>query len=271
MAKKSFRVTYDAPVTLSFIFVTAIIFLLDQFVFKGNISRKALICMGTSRGNIFNYTDPLSYVRIFAHVFHANTWINMISNATFLLLLGPVLEERYGSLVIGLTIFLSTLVSGVLATFSPTPVSGPAGIIFLFILLSTISSFEKRNLSLSSILLFILYSAFVFTQGYERNIATIPGNKIIIFFKANIPSFMALISGITGSIAGFLTAPKAQKTAKSNKTEKAEKSEKPEKAQETTVKKEPDMFDDIKKEKKKKFFGKPQTEEETTIIGSLEI
>lgn len=263
MAKKKFRVTYDAPITLSFIFITAIIFILDQFALKGSLSEKILICSGRTNGYSFDYTSPLSYVRIFAHVFHANNWINMLSNATFLLLLGPVLEERYGSIAIALTLFLSSLISGVLATFSPIPVSGPSAIIFLFILLSTITSFEKRNLSLSSILLFILYSAFVLSQGYGNNLSLFTGNKIIIFFKANIPSFMSLIAGILGSIAGFLTAPKATKSAKQKKTEKS---------QETTIKSETEIFDEeIKPKKEKRFFGKPQAEEETTIIGSLEI
>ena len=49
--------------------------------------------------------DPLTYVRFFTHVIgHAN-WTHLIGNMMYILLLGPLLEERYGGKKILMVIF----------------------------------------------------------------------------------------------------------------------------------------------------------------------
>lgn len=257
MAKKKLSVSYDAPITLSFIFISTILFVLNKYVFKDLLAQKALICFGTAGNASFDYSSPLSYIRIIAHIFYAASWNQLLTNATFILLLGPVLEERYGSIVIGLTFFLSSLVSGVLATFSTTTLSGPSGIIFMLILLNTITSLEKKNLSLSSILIFVLYAAFTLYEGFQNNASMFSGNPFIIFCKSNISTLMNLIAGLVGSLAGFLTAPKASKSAKKQNSEKTE-------VDTSYAKKERKMFS------KKEPESKPE-EIDTTVIGSIEL
>ena len=42
-------------------------------------------------------SDPLTFVRFFTHVMGHSGWEHFISNASYLLLLGPMLEEKHGS------------------------------------------------------------------------------------------------------------------------------------------------------------------------------
>ena len=74
---------------------------------------------GWSTMNLFcvyrsSWRDPLGYIRLFGHVLgHAN-WEHFLNNMLLLLVVGPPMEEKYGSIPLLKGILFTALVTGVL-------------------------------------------------------------------------------------------------------------------------------------------------------------
>ena len=214
MAKKKIRVLYDSQLTLTLTILAAILFFLDFLILKGKLSASLLTSYGTLSDKAFSASNPLSYIRIILHVFGVQSWSALLINSTFFLLLGKSLEEEYGSFILGLMIFLSSLLSGVILIFCPVNSSGAYPIIFLMIFLSAVKMISKKNIQISWILIFILYTAYSMACAFENNSSLIEGNNFIKFFQSNIPTFIAIASGIAASLFGFLSVPKESRSSK---------------------------------------------------------
>ena len=87
---RKLKITFNAPVTLGFVFICFVVTLLGVLTGGGSIR---LLFM-TYHSSL---TNPLTYLRFFTHVFGHAGWSHFIGNASYLLLLGPMLEEKYGS------------------------------------------------------------------------------------------------------------------------------------------------------------------------------
>ena len=90
MAKKNFlskiRITYNAPVTLSFAITGAAILLLDGLL-KGSLIPAIFTAPGNSSCNVpFNPSSFIDYLRIILHVFGHSDWNHFVSNMAFILL-----------------------------------------------------------------------------------------------------------------------------------------------------------------------------------------
>lgn len=94
--------------------------------------------------------SPLTYFRFFTHVFGHADWEHFIGNASYLLLLGPVLEEKYSSgklwKVMVITAFVTGLVNYIF--FPNTALCGASGIVFAFILLISFTDFKEGEIPL---------------------------------------------------------------------------------------------------------------------------
>lgn len=75
------------------------------------------------------------------------------------LVIGPPLEERYGSRVLLTGILLTALVSGLLQTvlFPNSALLGASGIVFMLIMLSSLSGMEDGGIPVTLILVAVLY------------------------------------------------------------------------------------------------------------------
>ncbi len=51
---------------------------------------------------------PMTWIRMFTHIFGHADWSHLIGNMSYLLLLGPMLEEKYSSRVLFLEVVLVT-------------------------------------------------------------------------------------------------------------------------------------------------------------------
>ena len=104
---------------------------------------------GWSTMNLFcvyrsSWRDPLSYIRLFGHVLgHAN-WEHFLNNMLLLLVVGPPMEEKYGSIPLLKGILFTALVTGVLQCilFPNTGLLGASGIVFMLIMLSSLAGFS---------------------------------------------------------------------------------------------------------------------------------
>ena len=88
--KKKLKISYNAPVILSFVLVCCLVTLVG--VLTNNKSTELLF--STYRSAI---TNPLTYIRLITHVLGHSGFEHFIGNAMYLLLIGPILEEKYGS------------------------------------------------------------------------------------------------------------------------------------------------------------------------------
>lgn len=166
-------------------------------------------------------SNPISYLRLFFYAFGAESYSVLLCNMIFILLLGPAMEERYGTVVIAIMMFVSALFSGVLnACFCKLPLIGSSSIIFMMIFLNSFLSLSKKKVPVSFVIAFILFVL----RGADLSSG---GIQIII----------NVAGGLCGSLFAFLTSPKAKAAKKSdsdggllNRAASYEEAEKPRKS-----------------------------------------
>lgn len=201
--KKKISIDFDAPVTVLFALVSIILFALDTFVCKGKMAQTFMSCPTAGGEFAFDLKSVSSYLRLICYSFSAVSWNMLITNLLFVLLLGPAMEERYGSIIIGIMMIVSTLFAGVLnACLCKNTMLGCTAIVFMMIFLNSFMSFSKKKVPLSFILIFIL---FIVREIFVKNANGLAG------------IFIGIAGGLCGSLFAFLASPKAKATRKSEK------------------------------------------------------
>lgn len=182
-------IRYNAPTTLTFTLLCAVILLLNS-IFPG-LTREWFSVPG--RGS-FNAQAIRDYVRLFTHIFGHADINHFLSNFSFILLLGPILEANYGSGGMAIMTLITAIVTGLLnILLFPTGLMGASGIVFMMILLASFTNFNKGEIPLTFILVLILYL----------------GKEVFNAFKANnISEFGHIIGGLCGSFFGYLKPAK---------------------------------------------------------------
>ena len=113
-----------------------------------------------------------------------------------ILVVGPLLEEKYGTADIICIILSAALITG-LANFILFPrvaVLGASGVLFALILLSSFTSFKEGTIPLTFILVAFLYIG--------ENIYS------ALFIKDNVSNFSHILGGIVGAYLGYNIKPK---------------------------------------------------------------
>jgi membrane associated rhomboid family serine protease len=180
------KIKYNAPVTLTFAFICAVVLILNQTLFKG--LTRAWFAVG-GRGS-FSFGSFHAWVTLFTHVIGHADWNHLISNFSFILLIGPILELTYGSLGLLFMIAVTALVTGALnALLFPSWLLGASGVVFMMILLASFTNFKKGEIPLTFILILVLYI----------------GQEVFNFFRSdNVSQFAHIAGGFCGSLFGFL-------------------------------------------------------------------
>ena len=250
MAKKKLKLkfVYDAPVMLTFALAVLVIFVLDTFAFKGKLAEKWLLSPTSAEGSLpFAFSDFTSIFRLFLHVLGGRDIPFLICNLIFILLLGPEMEERYGSVIIGIMIFVAALFSGVLnACFCKIPVSGSEPVVFMLILLCAMMHLSRSKVSASALVVIILFAVMLVLR---KN----PNGAVGVV--------ITLAGGLCGSLFAFLTSPKARK-AKKNEAAMAQFND--ENSPRFSVK-------STGARGKASYGGRSDSDDETTVVGTLNI
>lgn len=180
----NFKITFNSPIILGFVFISFVVMVLNY------------ITMGKSNELLFmNYrssmSSPLTYIRLFTHVLGHSGWSHYIGNMGYILLLGPMLEEKYGAKNILLVILVTALVTGVINSllFPDVALCGASGIVFAFILLTSFTSFREGEIPLTFILVAVI---FIGQQIYEG-----------LFVQDNVSNLSHIIGGIIGAVFGY--------------------------------------------------------------------
>jgi membrane associated rhomboid family serine protease len=181
------RIKYNAPTVLSFAFVSALVLLLSQTLLRFYPLEELWFSV-PGRGG-FDPGNPRSWITLFTHVAGHAGWSHLVSNFMVILLIGPILEEYYGSLHLLIMIFVTALVTGLLnISFFTTGLLGASGVVFMMILLASFTNFTAGEIPLTFILILILYL----------------GREILNSFASNdISEFAHIVGGFIGGLFGF--------------------------------------------------------------------
>jgi membrane associated rhomboid family serine protease len=182
------KLKYNAPVSLSFSIVAAVVLVADQI--GGGWLRPIFSVSPASVG-----ASPLSWYHLFTHVIGHLNWQHFIGNFAFILLIGPILEEKYGSSRILLVMAVTALATGLLdLLIERAELFGASGIVFMLILLSSFTNIRSREVPVTFILIIVLYVV----------------KEVLDSFTPDSVSHLTHIAGgIVGGAFGFLFAQKA--------------------------------------------------------------
>lgn len=185
MKKLKIKVTYNAPVVLGFMLICFIATVLG-IVTKG-ASTKLLFM--TYHSSLLN---PLTYIRFFTHVFGHSGWQHFAGNAMYLLLLGPILEEKYKSETLAEIIGITALATGLVnyIFFPNVALCGASGVVFAFIVLASFTGFKNGEIPLTFILVAIIYGSQQIFEG--------------IAISDNISNMAHIVGGLVGAVTGYM-------------------------------------------------------------------
>lgn len=254
-SKKKFKVNFDASVSICFCLASLLVFVLDAFALKNYSLVQNIFSAPGAKGaaQAFDFSSPANYARLVLFVFGNKNFLQMIFSLAFILPFGALMEERYGSPAVALMTAICAFVSGVLnACLVPQALCGAASAALMLILLSSITSLAKNEIHLSSLLTLVLCLA------GNLYLSALDGG--LTRFSV-IGLFVQLAGALAGSMAGFLTAPKTRRTSASSSA--AASSEK------STADRLREIDEDSPR--KKSFWGKKTADDETTVIGSINI
>ena len=98
------------------------------------------------------------YVRLFGHVLGHADFDHFLGNMLLLLVIGPPLEEKYGSRTLLAGILLTAGVSGILQCvfFPGSALLGASGIVFMLIMLASLAGMKDGRIPLTLILAAVL-------------------------------------------------------------------------------------------------------------------
>lgn len=148
------RIKYNAPVSITLIIVTFLVFFLDQ-----EFNEYLISSWFTADGNTtFSYSEPLAYIKFITHVFGHYDISHLMGNGVYIILLGPLLEEKYGSKqILGLAIVTAILSGLINAFFVSGYLLGASGIVYLYIFLASFTNVEKGEFPITAIILIGFY------------------------------------------------------------------------------------------------------------------
>jgi len=179
------KIKFNSPTVLTFTIISFVVLIINQMT-DGEFALKYFSCY---RGSP---TSPLTYFRVISHVLgHAN-FQHWFYNMSLILVVGSMLEEKYGSFIIAESILITALVTGAInMIFFSTALLGASGVVFMMIVLGSISGIkEDGEIPLSFILVLIMY---IGKEVYEG-----------IVSADNISQLTHIIGGFSGAVLGFV-------------------------------------------------------------------
>ena len=182
---KRLKITFNAPMVLLFVFLCFVATLLGVLT-DGSATYHFFMTYHSSLKSF------MTYVRFFTHVLGHQGWNHFLGNAMYLLLLGPMLEEKYGQKTIAQMIVITALATALVnyIFFPEVGLCGASGVVFAFIVLASFTGFGSGEIPLTFILVAIL---FIGQQIYDG-----------LMLADSISNMAHIVGGIVGAFVGFL-------------------------------------------------------------------
>ena len=168
-------------------FICLLVLVLDSVT--GGASTARLFCVYRAP-----LTDPLTYVRFFTHVLGHSGYSHYMGNMLLLLLVGPGLEEKYGSRNLLLTIVITAFATGLVQflLFPHSALLGASGVVFMMIVLSSFTEMKKGGIPLTMLLVVALYLGSEIADGLTKT--------------DNVSHLTHIVGGVSGIVFGFRLA-----------------------------------------------------------------
>lgn len=182
---RKLKISFNSPVILSFTILCFLVMILNimtrgftnQIFFS--VYRSSLLSLWT-------------YVRFFGHVLGHAGWSHFFGNITLILVVGPLLEEKYGSANMLFVVLATALTTGVVhfIFFPRVMLLGASGVVFAMILLSSFTCVKEGEIPLTFILVAVIY---IGQQVYEG-----------IFVQNNVSNLTHILGGMVGAALGYV-------------------------------------------------------------------
>ena len=190
--KKKLRLSFNAPAVLTFTALCVIAQLISMLT-RGESNR---VLFSVYRASLL---DPLTWIRCFTHVLGHAGWEHLLGNVMYILILGPMIEEKYGTATTAFIMAATALVIGIInmVFFPGVMLLGASGIVFAFILIASITIREDNTIPITFILVAVLYLGQQIWQG--------------LFSQDNVSQMAHIVGGAVGAVLGFLLGRAKQK------------------------------------------------------------
>lgn len=184
MKRRYIKLHYNSPVVLTF-----------------TLAALGVLLLGYVTGGVSTYryfsvyraplTDFWTYPRFVLHVLGHSDYSHYIGNMMMILVVGPPLEEKYGSCTLFWAIFLTALVSGMVhyLFFPGTALLGASGIVFMMIAMSSLAGMKNGSIPITLILVLLLYIGREIVNGFV--------------LQDNISQLTHIVGGICGALLGI--------------------------------------------------------------------
>ena len=190
--KKGLKISINAPVVLGFVAICFIVTALN-FLTGGKSGQLLFMTYHSS------LLSPLTWLRAFTHVLGHSGWAHLIGNMSYLLLLGPMLEEKYGSKTLIWAIAITALATSLVnyICFPNVALCGASGVVFAFMLLASFTGFKEGEIPLTFILVAVFFIGQQVIEGLTVN--------------DNISNTAHIVGGIVGGVLGYMLNMKGRR------------------------------------------------------------
>ena len=184
MRRGSFRIQYNSPVVLSFSLACLLVLWLHHLT----NGRSTAAWFSVYRSG---WSDLGTYPRFVLHVLGHASYSHYLGNMMMILVVGPALEEKYGSRNLLAAIVLTALASGLVQWifFPGSALLGASGIVFMMIVMSSLSGMRDGAIPITLILVLALYLGGELIDG--------------VVHSDNVSQLTHIIGGLCGAFLGL--------------------------------------------------------------------
>ena len=182
-----YKISNNSPVVLGYTLICVAEYFINTAL--GGIFKPLFIAPGYANLGEFSF-----YLQSILYIFGHASLEHLTGNMMLFLLIGPIIEEKYGSIRLMAMIAVTALATSTInMLLLHKGILGASGIVFMLILLISFTNVERGKIPITFILIFILYI----------------GKEVLNSFNFNeISQFGHITGGICGSIFGFKTKNK---------------------------------------------------------------
>lgn len=183
MDGRKIRLSFNSPVVLGFSLLALAALLLGM----ATGGRTTNLLFSVYRAPL---ASPFTWVRFFGHVLGHAGWQHFMGNIMLFLVVGPLLEEKYGSGMMLFVILATALVTGLLnfILFPGVQLLGASGVVFAMILLASFVRVKEGEIPLTFLLVAIIYIGGEVLDG--------------IFVKDTVSNLSHIAGGVVGAALG---------------------------------------------------------------------
>jgi len=182
--KRLVRFQYNSPTVLTFALLALGALVLGKMT-NGYTTTKFFSVYHSSLADLWTYP------RFFLHVLGHADYSHYIGNMMLILVVGPPMEEKYGSQNLLWAIAMTALISGLVQWlfFPSSALLGASGIVFMLIVMSSLSGMKDGYIPITLILVMVLYIGGEIVDG--------------ITLSDNVSQLTHVIGGLCGAVLGM--------------------------------------------------------------------